>query len=143
MKTKRRYIILGLLVFGLVSLFILCATKKFDSYVKEEERKQSVVQVDKNFATEYLFFYRDDCPSCKKIFKHMVVERDIYRKPIKFINTNQIKNRKYIGEFEINYVPTIVKIRYGKKMNSYTGTNLYEINSLLDKRRILLATRSK
>lgn len=76
-------------------------------FLESQERMQSVVDL-KNVDEETLFFYRDDCPDCQKIFKQVYLSGVISGEQ-KNINLNQEKNRKYISYYKIDQVPTIIQ----------------------------------
>lgn len=83
-------------------------------YLEIQEKKQDVIQLE-NVDSETIFFYRDDCPSCNKIFKRVYVS-GLLKGNQKNVNLNQEKNRKYISTFDIEQVPTIIQ-----KGNRYEG----------------------
>lgn len=112
-------------VVSLLILFSCVAATIF--YLDFQEKKQEVVQVE-NVKKGTIFFYRDDCPDCQKIFKQVFILGAIDGNQ-KNINLNQEKNRKYISDFNIDQVPTIFK--NGKR---YEG--LKEIEKFLDQESI-------
>lgn len=71
------------------------------------------------------FFYRDDCPDCKKIFKQVYLH-NLINHDVQFINLNQEKNRKYIDEYNIHTVPTFIY-----KNKAYVGTDKTHLSKFL------------
>ena len=76
-------------------------------------------------------FYRDDCGSCRSIFYYTVMKRDLLRKNIQLVNTNQPKNRHYISEYKLTEVPTFIHLKYGKIAERYSGTNIEKIDQVI------------
>lgn len=97
-----------------------------NSYLVNQENKREIVQLEKN-DQKILFFYRDDCPDCKRVFKQVYLLGSIKGEPIT-INLNQEKNRKYISAYNIDQVPTIIQKNEEKR---YEGSS--EIQKYLDK----------
>lgn len=100
-----------------------------NSYLVNQENKREIVQLEKN-DQKTLFFYRDDCPDCKRVFKQVYLLGSIKGEPIT-INLNQEKNRKYISAYNIDQVPTIIQKdeekRYegSSEIQKYLGKNSF------------------
>ncbi len=58
-------------------------------------------------------------------------EKDLFRKNIQFVNTNQPQNRHYITEYKLTKVPTFIHLKYGKQVEKYTGTNIEKIDQVI------------
>lgn len=82
---------------------------------------------------DILFFYRDDCSSCKKIFQQVLHEKIIKRRSIKFINMNNKKNQKYIERFQIRTVPIFLKRKKDNKYTMYIGSSQKILNRVFEK----------
>lgn len=77
-----------------------------------------------------VLFYKDDCSDCKAIFDRVMVEKDFGGTNIKPINLNNVKNKHYIGEYNLHYVPTLIVLHHGKEVDRYTGIDKRKINDL-------------
>lgn len=109
---------------ALILFFLLFVSAVF-IYLDHQEGKQDVVQLQ-NIDQEVVFFYRDDCPDCQKIFNQVYLSGAASGDQIN-VNLKQEKNRKYISSYNIDQVPTI--IHKGKR---YVGVK--EINKFLNNR---------
>lgn len=106
-------------------LFLLLFVAAAFIYLDHQEVKQDVVQLQ-NIDQEVVFFYRDDCPDCQKIFNKVYLSGAVSSDQIN-VNLKQEKNRKYISSYNIDQVPTI--IHKGKR---YVGVK--EIKKFLNNR---------
>lgn len=98
----------------------------------QENNRQSIVIKKKK---SVLFFYRDNCPDCKKIFGQVY---DVAKKnpgKVQFINTNNKKNHeKYLTKYKVEYVPAFIILDdSGNEVSRYTGTNAKKITEQLKK----------
>lgn len=95
------------------------------NYINFVEKKQNVVTIDKK-KNKTLFFYRDDCKDCQKVFHH-VYWKNVFNKNIEFVNMNQKMNRKYIKEYDLKSVPSFVN-----KNEIYSGTKISDIDHIME-----------
>nr|WP_207702647.1 thioredoxin domain-containing protein [Enterococcus sp. 665A]MBO1340288.1 thioredoxin [Enterococcus sp. 665A] len=72
-----------------------------------------------------IFFYRDDCSDCKKVFPIVYFNR-ISNKNVILVNMNNPTNRKYISKFELKSVPT-----FAKGDNQYVGIDQEQVKKIL------------
>ena len=89
---------------------------------QEKERTPVKLTGTKNVT---LFFYRDDCRDCQKVFDDVYWQKISGQKLI-FINMNNQSNRRYIGKYDLVSVPTFIKNHH-----RYVGTNLSKINQVI------------
>ncbi|MCZ9602824.1 thioredoxin family protein [Lactobacillus crispatus] len=102
----------------------------FNQHVNHELNQKNIVKIKTNDDSTVLF-YRDDCKSCRSIFSYAVMKKDLFRKNIQFVNTNQPQNRHYITEYKLTKVPTFIHLKYGKQVEKYTGTNIEKIDQVI------------
>ncbi|RVU71228.1 MULTISPECIES: thioredoxin domain-containing protein [Lactobacillus] len=126
-KSNRTKIIATILA---MIFFLLMGILAFNQHVNHELNQKPVIQI-KNNTEETVLFYRNDCPACRSIFSYVVTQKDLFRKNIQLINTNQPKNRHYISEYKLTQVPTILHLKYGKCVEQYSGTNIERINQVI------------
>lgn len=107
-------------VIGLIALIMFVT----HSYVDYVEAKQEVVTISED-NDKTLFFYRDDCADCQKIFHH-VYWQNVFGKDIEFINMNQDENIKYTTIYDLEELPTFIN---GNQQ--YSGTDLTEIDKVI------------
>lgn len=120
------------MLLGLLLLFLLiigsCAT--FYNSLHDTEQDRSVVTIKKKQPKSVVLFYKDTCPDCKKIFKQVWVSS--WKKNIQFVNLNQKQNRHYIGEYDLQYVPTLIYLKNGKEEKRYVGNNSNKIKEIMN-----------
>lgn len=109
----------GGLVGVLVGLLII-----FGLPYRSEYARNPVPELSKTGA---VFFYRDDCPTCKQIYRTVYWQNKIRGLKVTQVNLVQGKNRHYISRFALKSVPTFVYVRHGKVVAQYSGTNLKQI----------------
>ncbi|MDK6502411.1 thioredoxin domain-containing protein [Lactobacillus crispatus] len=102
----------------------------FNQHVSHELSQKNIVKIKTNNDSTILF-YRDDCKSCRSIFSYTVMKKDLFRKNIQLVNTNQPKNRHYIAEYKLTEVPTFIHLKYGKSVEKYSGTNIEKIDQII------------
>lgn len=93
------------------------------------ENNRIQVSLNKN-ENAVVLFYKDDCSDCKAIFDRVMAEKDFVGTNIKLINLNNVKNKHYIGEYNLHYVPTLIVLHRGKEVDRYTGVDKRKINDL-------------
>lgn len=115
----------------LLALFTIClvTTACFNTSLNSTENDRSVVKIKKEQRSVVLF-YKDTCPDCQKIFKQVWIAS--WNQNVQFVNLAQKENRHYIGEYDLQYVPTFVYLKNGKEQKRYVGTNQKEIKGLLN-----------
>lgn len=95
--------------------------------IQHQEKKRTPVKLT-NTQNVTLFFYRDDCRDCQKVFDDVYWQKISGQKLI-FINMNSQSNRRYIGKYgkyDLVTVPTFIKNHH-----RYVGTNLSRINQVI------------
>ena len=93
-------------------------------HIKQQMQKREVVNVT-NSEDQKILFYRDDCPDCRKVFPSLFIKNFLEQELI-FVNLNQPENRKYIQQYQLKEVPTVIN---GK--NSYSGIDMGKIEHIL------------
>lgn len=122
---KRIYVIyIGLLVL-LVSSVI-----GYKIGEKSFERRQDYVNVSQK-TTGIVFFYKDDCPDCQQIFPK-VFRKSLIGQSVRYVNLNNSKNVKHINKYGLKSVPTFVRMNKGRVVESYSGTDVNTIESLMN-----------
>lgn len=115
----------------LAMIFLLVVgTITFNQHVSHELNQKNIVKIKTNNESTVLF-YRDDCESCRSIFSYAILKKDVLRKNIQLINTNQPKNRHYISEYKLTEVLTFIHLKYGKEIEKYSGTNIEKIDQVI------------
>ncbi|MCT3535329.1 thioredoxin [Lactobacillus crispatus] len=102
----------------------------FNQHVGHELSQRNIVKIKTNDDSTILF-YREDCKSCRSIFSYTVMKKDLFRKNIQLVNTNQPKNRHYITEYKLTEVPTFIHLKYGRQVERYSGTNIERIDQVI------------
>lgn len=116
-------------IFAMIFLLIIGAFG-FNQHVGHELSQRNIVKIKTNDDSTILF-YREDCKSCRSIFSYTVMEKDLFRKNIQLVNTNQPKNRHYITEYKLTEVPTFIHLKYGGQVERYSGTNISKIDKVI------------
>lgn len=122
MGTRKKRRVLCLVLFFVCS-FIALGLGGFMIRMKAQEHSREVVILQKE-EPQVLFFYREDCPDCQKVFP-WIYWQSLWKKEVVFINLNQPKNRNYITEYQLTSVPTVIT-PYGR----YAGTDRKKIEKL-------------
>lgn len=100
MKKKTRAIWLILFIAALSSILFFVNIYQFE---------KKLVPISKTQPSNVsVFFYRDDCPACNKIFP-LVYIKNIFSNDIAFANTNEPSNAKLAQERNVKSVPIIIK----------------------------------
>lgn len=127
---KEKTAITGLILAVFIAITgILCGqfVKGKEIEQAENSRNYTVIKKEKSV----IFFYRDNCPDCQKIFAQ--VYNASKKRSIQFVNTNNQENRDaYLKKYQIQYVPTFVLTdKYGKEVGRYIGTDKKKIEQIL------------
>ena len=125
---------LGLITVGMFSILAIGAgkyMKQMDMTARENNRQSVVIKKKQSV----LFFYRDDCPDCQKIFEQVYNLSQKNSGKVQFINTNNKKNHeKYLTKYSVKYVPTFIVLdEKGGEVSRYTGTDREKIAEQLKK----------
>ncbi len=112
-----------MLVLGGISLFLFMVKQNEKAMLNQEKERAAVVLADNE--TRVLFFYKDTCADCQKVYP-TVYEEDQGENNIVFINLNQPKNRHYIKTYTLEKVPTFVTPK-----RRYVGTDTRKIQQLI------------
>lgn len=112
-----------MLVLGGISLFLFMVKQNEKAMLNQEKERAAVVLADNE--TRVLFFYKDTCADCQKVYS-TVYEEDQGENNIVFINLNQPKNRHYIKTYTLEKVPTFVTPK-----RRYVGTDTKKIQQLI------------
>ncbi len=127
-------IMLGLITAGIFSVLAIGAgkyMKQMDVTVRENNRQSVVIKKKRSV----LFFYRDDCGDCQKIFEQVYNLSQKNPGKVQFINTNNKKNHeKYLTKYSVKYVPTFIALNEnGVEISRYTGIKSEKISEQLKK----------
>lgn len=114
-------------IFFLILLVIGTGLGGYHLRNKNIENKRNQLTLSKN-ENAIVLFYKDDCPDCQSIFDEVMVKKDFSGTNIKLVNLNNIKNKYYIGKYNLKYVPTFIILRNGQEINRYTGVDKNKIN---------------
>ncbi|WEV52107.1 thioredoxin family protein (plasmid) [Lactobacillus sp. ESL0731] len=121
----------------LVSLFFMLfiGISIENSHINQTRTNRSAVRIKRK--NSILFFYRDDCADCKKVFPLISIMHDL-GSPIQFINTkNALNHEKSIVEFHIKTVPTLILIdNSGTEINRYSGSNIKNIKTFIKNNKV-------
>lgn len=125
---------LGLITVGVFSVLAIGAgkyMKQMDMTARENNRQSFVIKKKQSV----LFFYRDDCPDCQKIFEQVYNLSQKNPGKVQFINTNNKENHeKYLTKYSVKYVPTFIVLdENGGEVSRYTGTDSEKIAEQLKK----------
>lgn len=97
------------------------------------ENSQPIVRlVEPKHEDTTIFFYKDNCNQCRKIFEQVYLDKFLWHKNIQFVNLNQIENRHYISEFQLKSVPTFIHYFNEKKTKQYSGTDRNRIEKIIN-----------
>lgn len=129
-EKKRKHIRIALITILVLTLSLGVIGSCSVVHVMNVEQDRSTVTIQKKHSI--VFFYRDDCPDCRKIFSQVLAGRD-GGLPIQFVNTNnQTNKKKYLKKYNIKYVPTFIYLdKQGNEVDRYTGTNRTKIDEML------------
>ncbi|MBW7793643.1 thioredoxin domain-containing protein [Enterococcus faecalis] len=122
-KVRITTLISLMLVLGGISLFLFMVKQNEKAMLNQEKGRAAVVLADNE--TRVLFFYKDTCADCQKVYP-TVYEEDQGENNIVFINLNQPKNRHYIKTYTLEKVPTFVTPK-----RRYVGTDTRKIQQLI------------
>lgn len=96
------------------------------SIIQMKDFEKRLDPISLNSETERkIIFYRDDCSDCQSIFP-LLYYHNQFKKDLVFVNMNQPLNRRYIHEYNLKSVPTIIH-----KEDRYEGTNRKRIQAIL------------
>ncbi|MDQ2047374.1 thioredoxin domain-containing protein [Enterococcus faecium] len=94
------------------------------SYIKYIESQNDPVYLDES-NQEKIVFYRNDCRDCEKIMPYLIRHNFLYHDLI-FVNMNNKENKRYIKEYGLTSVPTIIFLK-----QRYVGTDISKIKTLV------------
>ncbi|HFF8372744.1 TPA: thioredoxin domain-containing protein [Enterococcus faecium] len=94
------------------------------SYIKYIESQNDPVYLDES-NQEKIVFYRNDCRDCEKIIPYLIRHNFLYH-DLTFVNMNNKENKRYIKEYGLTSVPTIIFLK-----QRYVGTDISKIKTLV------------
>lgn len=94
------------------------------SYIKYKEAQSDPVYLDES-SQEKIVFYRNDCRDCKKIMPYLIRHNFLYH-DLTFVNMNNKENKRYIKEYDLASVPTIISHK-----QRYAGTDKSKIKTII------------
>lgn len=94
------------------------------SYIKYIEAQNDPVYLDVS-NQEKIVFYRNDCRDCEKIMPYLIRHNFLYH-DLTFVNMNNKENKRYIKEYGLTSVPTIISLK-----QRYVGTDISKIKTLV------------
>ncbi|EGP0010988.1 thioredoxin, partial [Enterococcus faecium] len=94
------------------------------SYIKYIEAQNDPVYLDES-NQEKIVFYRNDCRDCEKIMPYLIRHNFLYH-DLTFVNMNNKENKRYIKEYGLTSVPTIISLK-----QRYVGTDISKIKTLV------------
>lgn len=94
------------------------------SYIKYIEAQNNPVYLDES-NQEKIVFYRNDCRDCEKIMPYLIRHNFLYH-DLTFVNMNNKVNKRYIKEYSLTSVPTIISLN-----QRYVGTDISKIKTLV------------
>lgn len=123
---RKKIVIAYVLVTGLVicGCFFLMSELQMSQEIQKQEQDRSVVVISAD-EERALVFYKDDCSDCQRVFP-MLYKENKSQDNLVFVNLNQQENKKYILEYQLQTVPTIVT-----STNRYAGTDTKKIQEIL------------
>ncbi len=127
--SRKKTIITIITSLVLVVGILISADYLYTQNVRDRKEYVSLANVKND---EILFFYRDDCPHCRKVFPRVLHAKVVGGKKIKLINMNQQKNRKYISKYDLVTVPTYLKKNKKGRYVMYTGTAKSTLDEILN-----------
>lgn len=126
--TKIQKIIIGAIA---TVILLIGGVYSYHNHVISTENNRQVVTIDRN-APSVVFFYKDTCPDCQKVFLQVMLNKDFKAKNIQFVNLNNQANRHYIIEYGLKTVPTFVVLKNGREVRRYAGTKHIEIKQIFN-----------
>ena len=129
---KNRKLIKRLAIIASLFLLLLAGYGGVIHHVNSIENSKRAVFIQKK--TSLIFFYKDDCKYCNKIFINVLAEKEMNKVNIQFVNLNSKYNHdRYKGEYLISAVPTFVLLnKDGKETERYVGSDMSKIQKLID-----------
>lgn len=95
-------------------------------HIERQLQKREIVNLNIS-EDQKILFYRDDCPDCREVFPVLYI-KNFSKRDLIFVNLNQKKNRRYIHQYQLKEVPTVIN---GK--NSYSGISMEKITHTLQR----------
>lgn len=129
-KYYRNYLLKVIIFIVIGAILVICAHSAYRKLAATNtERDRSAVVVKKQLSM--VFFYRDNCPDCHKIFEPVYLAKQA-QMPIQLVNLNGRKNRKYRSLYHLKTVPTFVLLNsQGTEISRYSGTNFKQVSNFL------------
>lgn len=126
MTTKKKLlIILGIII---VMVGTLMSSDYFITINTRDKQEYVAIKAPKD--GEIIFFYRDDCPHCRKVFPDVFHEKKL-GKNIKLVNMNNRRNRKYITQYYLKTVPSYAVYQKNGDYKLYHGTKKSTLKKVL------------
>lgn len=121
-------------VIFLVTIVSLVAWHTSQAY-PDTSNPTVAVQKMANQNNDYVIvFHRTGCAACESVKKQVVRSLKASNQQYVVVNAahSDSQTKDLITKFDIEHTPTFVQMRGNKFVASYTGTNLAEINKLLN-----------
>ena len=128
---RKKYIKIFMAGLGILSLFFVGMVAYSPLHIMHAEQNRSATIIQKKRSV--LFFYRDTCPACHKIFPQVLAAKD-GGVPVQMINTlNKSNRKKYLSKYHIESVPTFIILDdYGNETDRYVGNDSHTIQKILE-----------
>lgn len=124
----KRYLKRLIIIISLFCALVLGTTYEV-AHINFQENQRNTVTIKSQ--KSILFFYREDCVSCKKVYPLISILRNKF--PIQIINTNNLFNHKNLSvKYNVRAVPTLISIDQEKQEKArYVGSNIPAIIKFL------------
>lgn len=112
MSKNKKMLSLTLYLFVVILLIIgLLLT-----HIHHVMNQSSTVSTEQIESSNKLIFFKDDCRDCQKELPKIII-KNLFNTKTLYINLNNEKNKKYINDYHLKEVPTIVKEGENEKNN--------------------------
>lgn len=104
MSKNKKMISLTLYLFVVFLLFVgLLLT-----HIHHVMNQTTTVSTEQIESSNQLIFFKDDCKDCQKELPRLII-KNLFNTKTLYINLNNEENKKYINDYHLKEVPTIVE----------------------------------
>lgn len=109
--------------------------KKVTTVTNGTQLAKQVQRYDKKGTTYYVFAYRHNCGDCTKIAKKVMPILIKQRNKDRLIAFDTFHYQRhgftsYLDDRNVDYVPTMLKVKNGKTLAKYSGTSINKFKQL-------------
>ncbi|WP_419153684.1 thioredoxin domain-containing protein [Weissella viridescens] len=133
-RNKKWAAVVIVCMFALASMLGALLVRSYYAYPETPHNELAIKMsaLEHDHGQTIIIFHKTGCHACNQV-ANPIKQRLKTEKHAKVIviDTAKYDNRKYVSQFGIRVVPTILKVSHGQEIARYSGTSMTQINHIL------------